>query len=250
MAAIDKIYVKTQEEYQQFKEWCEQQPSIQDKYGKSVRLTKYLINWKNWGEDSHPIFHAPYYIDAYLIRNCPFDFIQKELMLNYGYWSQERIKNFYEDVKNWKGDDCPYWAKLEDFVILEDGTMTIKGLEESDYSKIKKGELYNSPKIEYVAGKHFRCIQHPIRFYNRPFACKNWFIDVVSPEGYMWYHENTNSWDFPEEFVISNWTSNTIYCKTIKALKRLIIKWKLPIGTKVYATGRYVEDNYKFIIKK
>ena len=255
MAAIDKIYVNTWEEYVQFKEWCEQQPSLLDKYGKSIKISNYLItgwNKENW--KCHPIFSAPCYIDAYIIRNCPFDFIQEELMINYGHWNQERIKSFYEDVKNWNSEkECPYWAKLEDFITLEDGTMTIKGLEESDYSKIKKGELYNSPftSYKYTIGKHFKCIKHPPHMYNTPYGCKSWFIDIITPDGlpYMWYHEEYNSWDFADEFVYSDGCS-TAFCNTIKALERLMIKWKLPVGTKVRAIGRYVDDNYKFIIRK
>lgn len=256
MAAIDKIYVNTWEEYIRFKEWCEQQPALLDKYGKSVKISEYLItgwNKENW--ECHPIFSAPCYVDAYVIRNCPFDFIQKELMVNYGHWSQERIKSYYEDVKNWNSEEeCPYWAKLEDFVTLEDGTMTIKGLEESDYSKIKRGYLYSSPLTDchYTVGKHFKCTKHPIYMYNTPYGCKSWFIDIIVPDKlpYMWYHREYNSWDFGDEFVYSDWHSSTAHCKTIKALKRLMIKWKLPVGTIVRATGRYINDNYEFIIKK
>ena len=255
MAAIDKIYVNTWEEYIQFKEWCEQQPSLLDKYNKSVKISDYLITgWDKEDWKCHPIFSAPCYIDAYIIRNCPFDFIQEELMINYGHWSQERIKSFYEDVKNWDSEEeCPYWAKLEDFVTLEDGTMTIKGLEESGYSKIKRGYLYSSPLTGYTykAGKHFKCIKHPVHMYNTPHKCKEWFIDVSVPYGlpFMWYHKEHNSWDFSDEFVYSDWTSNTAFCKTIKALKRLIIKWRLPIGTIVRATGRYIDDTYEFVVK-
>ena len=64
----------------------------------------------------------------------------------------------------------------------------------------------------------------------------------------MLYHSNHNSWDFPDEFVFSDWHSSTAYVKTIKALKRLMLKWKLPVGTVVTASGRYISDEYKFII--
>ena len=127
MAAIDKIYVNSYKEYKEFKDWCREQPLMVDKYGKEESITTYLYHWdeEKWKKhetDCKPIFMAPHYIDAYVIRNCPFDFIQKELMVNYGHWSQERIKSFYDDVINWddsKGE-CPYWAKKEDFIFHED----------------------------------------------------------------------------------------------------------------------------------
>lgn len=251
MAAIDKIYLKNFEEYLQFKEWCEKQPPIKDKYGNSCRLTRFLYKYNKPVYANFPVFIAPCYVDAYLIRNCPFDFIQEELMLNYGHWTQERIRKYYEDVKNYKGDDCPYWAKLEDFITLDDGSMTIKGLEKSSYQKIKDGELYNSPVTskKYISGNHFRCIEHPAIKYNTPFGIRNWFVTIDTPEGFMRYHKNNNTWDSSEEFVISDWANHAFF-HTIRAIKRNIRKWKLPVGTLILVTGRYDAEVYKFVITK
>ena len=38
MAAIDKIYVNSWDEYIQFKKWCEEQPPLLDKYGKKCKI--------------------------------------------------------------------------------------------------------------------------------------------------------------------------------------------------------------------
>lgn len=216
MAAIDKIYLNSYDDYVALKEWCIKQPVIYDKYGIPCKLVDYLYKytkeeWNNNNAPCHVVFNLPYYLDAYLIRNCPVKAVQEELMINYGHY-----------------------------------------LEKSTYQKIKDGELYVSAKREqYEYGKHIKCIKHPINHYNTPFKCKMWFVDIEVPNGdIMWYHNNHNSWDFSDEFVISNWISSTAYCKTIKALKRLIRKWKLPIGTIIRATGRYEFDDYKFIVKK
>ena len=127
-------------------------------------------------------------------------------------------------------------------------------LEKSDYEKIKDNELYTKPTtdLNYTVGKHFRCIKHPYIKFNRPFRCKNWFICVELPNrfDYMWYHSKQNTWDFSDEFVITDWSSSSAYAPTIKALKRHIIKWKLPIGTIVSATSRYPEETYEFIVTK
>ena len=129
--------------------------------------------------------------------------------------------------------------------------MTIKGLGKSAYEMIKDGEMYTSPKRpDYIYGKHFRCTKHPIYKYNTPYGCKRWFINVDVPDEYVSYHGNHNSWDFDDEFVICDWSSSTAFCKSIKALKRLMLKWKLPIGTIVRATGRYIMDDYEFVITK
>lgn len=231
MAAIDKIYVDSFEKYKLFKDWCMTQPKIKDKYGKETSLINYVFNYTEWKDGAIlPVCNNPYYIDAYLIRNCPFDFIQKELMLNYGKWDQDMIDDF---------------SVVDGKICLNQG--------ETDYDRIKEGKLYSNPftSRKYEIGKTFKIIQHPQRHYNRPFKLKRWFINIDTPEGlgYLWYHSNTNTWDFLEEFIIDDVSSS--YCtkyKTIKAIKRAILKWELPVGTIVTCTGRYIEDTYKFKI--
>ena len=255
MAAIDKIYIDSFEKYKLFKDWCRTQPKIKDKYGKETSLINYIFNYTEWEEGAVlPVCNNPYYIDAYLIRNCPFDFIQEELMLSYGKWTQDEIEKAYDVVmkrggEKSKGGIFP-WLSKEDFSII-DGKIFLKRNQDSYYDLIKRGKLYATPYTnkKYKVGKSFKIVQCPQQHYNRPFKGKRWFIHVDIPKdlGYIWYHSNTNTWDFSEEFVISNGISNccTKY-KTIKAIKRAIRKWKLPVGTIVTCTGRYVEDTYKF----
>ena len=255
MAAIDKIYVDSFEKYKLFKDWCMTQPKIKDKYGKETSLIKYVFNYTEWKDGAVlPVCNNPYYIDAYLIRNCPFDFIQEELMLSYGKWSQDNIEKAYDVVMKRGGEKCEsgiyHWLSKEDFSIV-DGKVSLK--KKSDYDLIKEGKLYATPctNKKYKVGKSFKIVQCPQQHYNKPFKCKRWFIHVDIPEelGYIWYHSNTNTWDFSGEFVIGNGISNccTKY-KTIKAIKRAILKWKLPVGTIITCTGRYVDDIYKFKI--
>ena len=254
MAAIDKIYVDDREQYLQFKEWCEKQPPFTDKYGKTARLIDYVYKHNDkW--NGGIVFMGPYFLDAYLIKNCPFDFIQKELMINYGHWSQEKINDAYQFVMNRteENKEVYSWLTPDDFAVV-DGVITMPNLEVSDYQLIKEGKLYNKPTTneEYIVGKHFKCIKHPYIKYNTPFGIKNWWIDIDPPKNlrYMWYHSEHNSWDFSDEFVIADWSSSTAYCHTIKALKRLMLKWKLPVGTIVRVTGRYISETYEFRITK
>lgn len=67
----------------------------------------------------------------------------------------------------------------------------------------------------------------------------------------MWYNSKYNTWDFSDELVICENTSS-ICCKykTIRAIKRAIRKWKLPIGTIIKCTGRYTFDTYIFQVTK
>ena len=253
MAAIDKIYIDSFEKYKLFKDWCKTQPKIKDKYGKETSLIDYVFKYTEWPEGAVlPVCNNPYYIDAYLIRNCPFDFIQKELMVSYGKWSQDDIKEAYDVVMKRDGEKCEsgayHWLSKEDFSIV-DGKISLN--KESDYDLIKACKLYATPQTnkKYEVGKSFKIVKCPKQQYNKPYNRKKWLVDVEVPEelGYVWYHSNTNTWDFMEEFVIDEWSSSMcIEFKTIKAIKRAILKWKLPVGAIVTCTGRYVEDTYEF----
>lgn len=256
MAAIDKIYIDSFEKYKLFKDWCMTQPKIKDKYGKETSLIDYVVKYTEEWKDGVvlPVCNNPYYIDAYLIRNCPFDFIQKELMICYGKWTQEDIEEAYDIVMKRGGGKCEYgachWLSKEDFSII-DGEISLN--KESDYDLIKAGKLYATPQTnkKYKVGKSFRIIKCPKQQYNKPYNRKKWLVDVEVPEelGYVWYHSNTNTWDFTEEFVIDEWSSSMcIEFKTIKAIKRAILKWKLPVGAIVTCTGRYDSDTYIFRI--
>lgn len=262
MAAIDRIYLK-KDDYLAFKEWCKNQPPLHDKYGKEVHVTDYLwsVDDESWKDDNEyrPVMSAPYYVDAYIIRNCPIEGVQKELQLDYGYWSQERIRDFYESVKNYDPDKdgAPYWAKLEDFIFNEDGTMSIKGLEKSSYEEILDGELYTLPyRTDVERGVHFRLTKSPNGKRTVPFERPlegSWWVSVENANNkydFMWYSDDTDTWDFMDEFVTPGGKTDTAYVKTITALKRKLRKWRLPIGTKVMATGRYVGEEYEFVVTK
>ena len=144
-----------------------------------------------------------------------------------------------------------HWLSKEDFYIENGEIHLYQG--ETDYDLIKAGKLYATPQTnkKYKVGKSFQIIKCPKQQYNRPYNHKRWLVDVEVPEelGYVWYHSNTNTWDFMEEFVIDEWSSSMcIEFKTIKAIKRAILKWKLPVGAIVTCTGRYDSDTYIFRI--
>lgn len=282
MAAIDKIYVNTVEQFKEFKDWCKAQPPIEDKYGKKVHITSYLYDWED--EDlkdkkgDFPVFNAPYYIDAYVIRNCPLDYIQRHLMLNYGHKTEEDIKEMYEIVKNRteeeqekckkaQENDCfpvapifYWWLKLDDFIV--DGEkIDLKNKEKSSYEEILDGELYATPYREGVEyGTHCKMIDCPRKHgYNNPetpLKIRNWDVEIEMPNKYdfMWFHHGKDwskgTWDFSDEFVACDWSSSTAYVSTIRALKRKIRKWRLPVGAKVIARGRYLCDKYEFLVTK
>lgn len=93
MAAIDKLYIKTWDQYTQLKEWCAGKVCWDKPYldykGRTVEKLyahDFLFDWekKDWGKGGKPVFNAPIWFDIWLIQNCPLDFIQVELKDMYG----------------------------------------------------------------------------------------------------------------------------------------------------------------------
>lgn len=257
MAAIDKIYVNKFENYLLFEEWCKEQPKIKDKYGDECSISDYLYQWESFENDgSYPIFNAPYYIDAYLIRNCPFEFIQDQLKFNYGYKSQEWIDDAYNTIMNRNDENKNFytWLTPDDFKIV-DGVVTMPNKPISDYELIKNGKLYATSYTQkkYIIGKHIKCIKHPPIQYNTSFGWKHWQVQVDLSEEleYMWYNKKHNTWNFDDEFgVCKNISLICVRYKTIRAIKRAIRKWKLPIGATIECAGRYTHETYVFQVTK
>ena len=262
MAAIDKIYLNDWDEYVAFREWCEAQPKLKDKYGTEVSITRYMYKYDEpWKPGEHVVFMAPYYVDAYLIRNCPFENVQKELMISYGHTTQEDMDEMYKYVMEQRGgkedearNDKWWWLSEKDFEVV-DGVVTMPDKAKSSYTLIKEGALYATPFTghEWTPGHHFRCTKHPKRMWNRAFDRYKYWVQIRVPDGltFMHYDDARDTWDFCDEFVVhESYCSNTAHFRTIRAIKRHMLKWKLPVGTKVHVTGRYTFDDYEFIITK
>lgn len=122
MAAIDKTYVKTWEEYTQVKDFVNKFGKIEDKYGNIFYPLEFLIEWEesefkesiqaqkerykkyyedpkhieeerqwrgsNWKPDVEgvgelPIWNTPLYFDLWLMRECGVKFIQDRLREQY-----------------------------------------------------------------------------------------------------------------------------------------------------------------------
>lgn len=215
MAAIDKLYVKSYEQFIKFKEWCEKQPPIKDKYGKDCTLISYLFSWctEDWWQDkeSSPIFQAPCFIDAYIIRNCPLDFIQESIKWNYGD-SYKKILN--NELYTSPSIDCEYGKH---FTILQRPT----------YGNVNRP--YRGTWRVDVMGYDL--------WYNHNF-------DIFKSKEY-------GTWDNILEFVESEYISSSTFVPSMRTLRRLLTKkWKFPVGTVLRVTSRYYNEEYKILIRK
>lgn len=120
---------------------------------------------------------------------------------------------------------------------------------EDDFDAMLNGTSeYDTFSKEGKYGTRFRMTKHPIDMKaNRPCGRKSWFVQLRGEGRYCQYDEDKNRWTWDDE-LRSGSGGNTAHIRTIKALKRHMRKWKLPKGTIVDVRGRYIGDNYEFLI--
>ena len=100
MAGIDKTYTSSWEEYRSLVEWCKDKSFVL-KNGDVVRPSRYIYKWQKEdfdGEREIPVWNTPTYLDIWLIRNCPIEFIQERLKEQYGGgWSKTAFTEHNND---------------------------------------------------------------------------------------------------------------------------------------------------------
>ena len=101
MAGIDKTYIKTYNQYKEVHEWCKNiVVTFDDTFVKNVSFKPFDFIYKYTEDDFNQLpengelvlWNTPCYMDQWLIKNCPIDFIQKRLKEQYG--------DYYDDIKN------------------------------------------------------------------------------------------------------------------------------------------------------
>ena len=236
MAGIDKTYIQSYEDYKKVIDWCKDK-SFKLSNGQVIYPSNFIyypdITKEEWDENErilkqkHPdeqydkiLWNTPIYFDIWLIRNCPFDFIQNRLKEQYGGgWSKtaftDHNENLYEQIKN--------------------GTSPYDTYKRPDTGKIK---------IDLISGKPFRASSMHW-FIETPY----WIKDKKTNGNILWYNEDVDQWYTNKEVL--PWTSS---CKTKKGpltkknIVNMVRKWKLPKGTQMTFDGTCVINGKRYLV--
>ena len=269
MAAIDKTYVSSWEQWKELKDWvwdkkielknglisyprrCMYYPEYGEKevneWLENVRksnMEHYGWTYEKAVECSDiPFWSTPTYVDIWLIRNCPIEWVQDRLKIQYGGGlSKESFTNqdnSYEAIKN--------------------GT--------SDYDTWKRNGLGKNFKYKVIKKPNWHYI-HRFRYTDRngnkqmykDDGNNRWIIhvnDIKHPYGseehISWCaNEQYNYWTCHEEVL--PFTSNSMYIRrkmpSLKAIIRMIQHWDLPDGTKIEFYSFKFKFGWTIIIKK
>lgn len=241
MAAIDKTYVSDWNTFKEIRDWAKNQ-SFTLKNGEKINLINYFYypdlteeefnQYKSEYEKENPkceyeivLWNTPTYVDIWLIRNCPFEFIQDRLKEQYGGgWSKTAFTDH---------NDNDMYTQIKEHCSIYD-THQRNGLGKK--AKVTFHNLFGS----WIRDKK-----------------QFWWIEVdpywlrdkrTSVKVAPWYNELDDMWYWDEEAMPC--TSNIctkIGPMTKKNIINLIKKWNLPKGTIVNfkaEIGRYLYHEF------
>ena len=205
MAGIDKTYTSSWEEYRSLVEWCKDKSFVL-KNGDVIRPIKYIYKWEEEdfdGEREIPVWNTPTYLDIWLIRNCPLEFIQERLKEQYGGgWSKTAFTEH--------NDDDMYYKIL---------THT------SPYDTFQRNGSHRF-YVHYVLNNKFK--DDDLVWWIDIRGCGWWYNEKHK----MWYHDD-------EALPISSSCAHYRGNISKRKLARMIKRWNLPIGTQVLFKGDY-----------
>ena len=179
-----------------------------------------------------PVWNTPRYFDVWLIRNCPFDFIQNRLKEQYGGgWSKETFTNPDEDNM---------------YIQIKNKT--------SCYDTYNRNGL----------GKNIRINKNLFSKTSCKGTCYTSTCILIDfpDEDFIWYHEDTDSW--PSRNDLRNYSSSSSSCFSCKGIMkpktifRKLQKWDLPEYSKIHIVyyfkyspkGVTYKEEFDFIIRK
>lgn len=228
MAAIDKTYIKTYNQYKEVWDWCKDIVVTLDFNKKiSFKPSDFLNeltedDFNNLPENRELVlWNTPSYMDKWLIRNCPIDFIQKRLKEQYG--------DDYDDIKN---GNCEMYER--------------DGLGKDVHFKvIEKPWSYNRFNFLY------RDRQNKIKKY-KDNKMGVWNVRIEDEDYCYWfYNEQYDIWTNMIEDLPYDSDSCTIKKKNlnIKSIYRYLRKWNLPAGIKITIRNIYFDWGWKLITK-
>ncbi|MCH5167949.1 MAG: hypothetical protein J1F35_08735 [Erysipelotrichales bacterium] len=222
MAAIDKTYVNNWEDWKEITDWMKSFERVLQ--NGSILIGENFLYYpdatkeeiESWLKEQKeiPVMNTSWSMDYFFIRECPIEAVQNRMKSVYS-------KESYEEIKN--------------------GT--------SEYDKF----------VRPVGGKHLKLIKKPKYYkpskflWNGKIRKDRFVVDIELPNGdYSWYYDEIDYWSMPYELIAGGFMSSAdVYCKTHKALIRKILKWNLPIGTKVKASHFRFQGGYcEYVIKK
>lgn len=237
MAGIDKTYLTRWDDYKALENWCISVGEVTDDWGNKFRPLSWLFEWthEEWIEGTEneteeiPVWNTPTYLDIYLIRYCPLEFIQNRLKQQYAGcgWTKEAFS-----------------GNISNYDLIKNRM--------SEYDEYQRNGVKN-PKFKWNL---------PIMSL-KELTDLQWWVQIDDEKRQFWRYDETVDYWYPHAemyYPRGNWITSlaTVRGKlTKRKLARLLQKWNLPKGVTVNfrcsfkikgKSGRYGDSRFDFKI--
>lgn len=211
MAAIDKTYLSDYSVYQDFIKWAKDTVYVCPN-GIRLPVIQYVLDY--WTEEDmdkyeRPVLISSYSLDYFLIKYCPFEFVQERMIDVY---DEEYVNAIKSGL-----------SRFDTFVYPEVG---------------KRFVMYKSTNLRH------KDYLWKLRSGRRP----KFSIHVRYNGRTLWYNMSIKRFLLPDELGTWN-SDTCYKASTIKSLLRKIRSFKLPKGSVLTVRGRYVGEDIVIKVK-
>lgn len=258
MAGIDKIYIKTLEQYKELRDWLKSVGSVKDDYGNMIKPYDYFGCYDRYEDD---------YITSMINESIQYaqDSYDNGIFKDYvkdGIWTQEEYDNFdptkYVEISVmnnplhidiWLIRNCPIgWVQdrlKEQYSAYYDDILN----KESIFDKYERNGVGNDIKIKIPKDLKFPISINQIYTNDRKSLFFDWETDYWYDKLEPFRNENCLSLNYPG-YDYNCFKSNSLDIKSRKALFRRLRKWNLPEKSIVTLLGKERNRVFEIIIKK
>lgn len=211
MAAIDKTYLSDYSVYQDFIKWAKDTVYVCPN-GIKIPVISYVMDFwtkEDMDECERPVLSSPSSLDYFLIKYCPFEFVQERMIDVYD-------EKYVDDIK--KGI-----SHFDTFIYPEIGRHFVI---ERDKNFLHKDYLWK------------------LRSGRRP----KFSIHVRYNGSSLWYNHSIKRFLLPNELGTCN-SNTCYKTRSIKSLLRMIRSFKLPKNSILTVRGRYVGEDMIIKVK-
>lgn len=252
MASLDKTYIKTYQQYREIADWCKAQGEVH--WRNSVfRPYDRIPQMTEWDEETDKVVYLGEWTEEYFnerarnvveLREC----VRTESYFNKYVDKKEypTLEDWFKYVDSWEVEICLWNTDIAfDVYLIQNCPVQfiqdrLKEMYGNEYENIKNHRsIYDTFKREVSDNPHF--VIRKILDSNHRNRDYNWIVSINSSvKESVWYDERDKNWYFKAECHITKDWEDLNYATSIKGkmtnrkIYRLIRRWNLPKGTRLF----------------
>lgn len=267
MASLDKTYIKTYQQYREIADWCRAQGEVH--WRNSVfRPYDHIPQMTEWDEETDKVVYLGEWTEEYFNERTRYALESRECLKKAAYFNKYVDKKEYptlEDwikyVDSWEVEICLWNTDIAfDVYLIQNCPVQfiqdcLKEMYGGEYENIKNHySIYDTFKRDTNDNPHFTIRKILGTNRNKDY---HWSVSIHAPnKETIWYDERDKNWYFKEECHITkdwkdlNYVTYVDGKMTNRKIYRLIRRWNLPKGTRLFfSSSSFYKEAFDVIVK-